>query len=107
LPGAVKIAADGSAAAFVPARRAMTWQLVDSANAGDPAKGTDGIVRERVWLSFQPGEVRTCTACHGMSDRDQTGSTGPTNAPAALKELLEHFRTTLRGTTSAARGKAR
>ncbi len=107
LPGAVKIAADGSAAAFVPARRAMTWQLVDSANPGDATKGTDGIVRERVWLSFQPGEVRTCTACHGMSDKDQTGSTGPTNPPAALKQLLEHFRTTLRGTASVARGKAR
>ncbi len=107
LPGAVKIAADGSAAAFVPARRAMTWQLVDSANRGDPAKGTDGVVRERVWLSFQPGEVRTCTSCHGASDKDQTGSPGPTNAPAALKELLEHFRTTLRAGAAAARGPAR
>jgi hypothetical protein len=32
-----------------------------------------------------------------MSDRDQTGSAGPTNPPAALKALLEHFRTELHG----------
>jgi hypothetical protein len=40
--GSVKIAADGSLAAFVPARRALTYQLTN--NAGE------GVVRERLWL---------------------------------------------------------
>lgn len=97
LPGAVRIAADGSVAAIVPARRALTWQLVNSTDRdADPVKGTDGVVRERIWISLQPGEVRACPACHGVSERDQTGSTGPTNAPQALKTLLEHVRSQLR-----------
>ncbi len=96
LPGAVRIAADGSVAAIVPARRALTWQLVDSAKPGDPTQGTDGVVRERIWISLQPGEVRACPACHGVSERDQTGAAGPTNPPQALKALLEHVRSQLR-----------
>src|SRR5450830_1665512 len=47
-PGSVRIAADGSTAAFVPARRALTWQSTDP--AGTP------IVRERNWITFQAGE---------------------------------------------------
>ena len=49
--GSVAIADDGSMAAFVPARRAMSWQLTDP--AGQP------VVRERYWVTFQPGEIRT------------------------------------------------
>ncbi len=78
--GAVKIAADGSAAALVPARRAMSWQITDP--AGTP------VVRERYWLTFQPGEVRVCGSCHGVNSRDQLGRPTPQNAPAALRELL-------------------
>lgn len=37
--GSVQVALDGSAAAFVPARRAMTWQLADANHTG--------VVRER------------------------------------------------------------
>jgi hypothetical protein len=59
LPGSVKIAADGSIAAFVPARRALSWQTTDG--AGTP------VVRERYWLTFQPGEVRVCNSCHGVN----------------------------------------
>ncbi|NJN84332.1 MAG: hypothetical protein HC802_20010, partial [Caldilineaceae bacterium] len=79
-PGSVKVAADGSVAAFVPARRAMTWQLTD--DAGDP------VVRERYWITFQPGEVRVCGSCHGLSSLDQAGATSPTNEPEALLALL-------------------
>src|SRR6185503_7782182 len=63
--GSVALGQDGSMAALVPARRAMTWQLTDP--AGDP------VVRERYWLTFQPGEIRSCTSCHGPSRSDQLG----------------------------------
>jgi hypothetical protein len=74
--GSVTIANDGSMAAFVPARRAMTWQMTDG--AGTP------VVRERLWVTFQPGEVRVCASCHGLNNVDQTGATAPTNTPDAL-----------------------
>lgn len=82
--GSVKIASDGSLAAFVPAQRALTWQLTD-------AVGT-GLVRERVWLTFQPGEIRTCNNCHGLSTLDQAGQTTPTNPPQALLALLNYWK---------------
>jgi hypothetical protein len=84
VPAAVALAADGSMAAFVPARRAMSWQLTD----GD---GT-GVVRERYWLTFQPGEVRVCAACHGLSELDQKGKTAPQNPPEALRQLLQAWK---------------
>jgi len=83
--GTVTIAPDGSQAAFVPARRAMTWQLTD-------ANGT-GIVRERYWLTFQPGEIRVCGSCHGLNTRDQAGQSEPANAPQALLQLLQYWKT--------------
>ena len=79
-PGAVNIHPDGSVAAVVPARRALSWQL--TAANGDP------VVRERYWVSFQPGEVRTCSSCHGLNREDQAGRLTPQNQPAALRELL-------------------
>ena len=82
--GSVKLSLDGSAAAFVPARRAMSWQLTDPAGAP--------VVRERFWVSFQPGEVRSCTSCHGLNQHDQANATTPTNVPTALTELLEHWK---------------
>ncbi len=87
-------AGDGSVAAIVPARRALTWQLIDSQNPGDPKRGTDGIVRERFHISFQPGEVRVCANCHGVSDKDQTGALHDNiaNPPLALRQLLEHIK---------------
>jgi hypothetical protein len=83
--GSVAVSSDGSVAAFVPARRAMTWQLTD-------ASGTP-VVRERYWVTFQPGEVRVCTSCHGLNERDQAGRTTPTNPPKALVDLLERWKT--------------
>ena len=82
--GSVKIAADGSTAAFVPARRALAWQTTDA--AGNP------VVRERVWVTFQPGEVRVCASCHGVNSRDQAGAAPPTNPPQALAELLRSWK---------------
>ena len=78
------IAADGSMAALVPASRAMTWQSTDS--AGTP------VVRERYWLTFQPGEVRVCSACHGVNTQDQLGQAAPTQLPEALRVLLRAWK---------------
>ncbi|HEX6929688.1 MAG TPA: hypothetical protein VF267_10580 [Gammaproteobacteria bacterium] len=82
--GAVPVAPDGSIAALVPALRAMTWQLTD--DDGDP------VVRERYWLTFQPGEVRVCASCHGVNDVGQDGNGKPQNSPEALRILLESLR---------------
>jgi len=85
-PDKVPVAADGSVAALVPARRALSWQLTDG--AGTP------VVRERYWLTFQPGEVRVCSACHGVNSKDQLGDPGPQNAPEALRALLRAWKGT-------------
>ena len=81
--GSVQLGSDGSMAALVPAKRALSWQLTDG--------GGTAVVRERYWLTFQPGEVRTCAACHGLSSVDQAGGTLPTNPPEALGTLLQYL----------------
>jgi len=78
--GSVAIGADGSMAAFIPARRAMTWQLTEP-------NGTP-VVRERFWLTFQPGEIRVCASCHGINTTDQADHAVPQNPPQALFDLL-------------------
>ncbi|MFZ0547240.1 MAG: hypothetical protein WAM60_17465 [Candidatus Promineifilaceae bacterium] len=83
--GSAVIAPDGSMAAFVPAQRALSWQLTDG--NGDP------VVRERYWLTFQPGEIRVCTSCHGLSELDQAGHAVPNNPPQALLDLLQFWQT--------------
>ena len=80
----MRIAADGSTAAFVPASRALTWQSTDA--AGVP------IVRERVWVTLQAGEIRTCTGCHGENARNQAGAAPSTASPEALRQLLRHWK---------------
>lgn len=82
-PGSVRIADDGSTAAFVPALRALTWQTTDG--AGVP------IVRERVWVSMQPGEIRTCAGCHGENSKNQAGQPASTHPPEALRDLMLHW----------------
>lgn len=82
--GSVKIGDDGSMAAFLPAGRAMTWQMTS------PDGGA--VVRERVWLTFRRGEVRVCTSCHGVNDKDQAGNPPPTNSPKAVRDLLQHWK---------------
>ncbi|HEY0372765.1 MAG TPA: hypothetical protein VGD79_12225 [Thermoanaerobaculia bacterium] len=76
-----QIAPDGSMAALVPATRAMTWQTTDPSGAP--------VVRERYWLTFQPGEVRVCSSCHGVNTRDQLGQPAPTQSAEALRALLK------------------
>ncbi len=82
--GSVKLAPDGSSAAFVPARRAMTWQLTDTTGKA--------VVRERNWISFQPGEIRTCASCHGLNTKDQAGGLQPINKPEALRTLMKYWK---------------
>lgn len=86
-PGSVRLGTDGSMAAFVPAHRAMTWQMTDP--TGTP------VVRERYWLTFQPGEIRVCTSCHGLSSADQLGRPVPTNPPEALRQVVRYYRDVL------------
>lgn len=87
-PGSVKLGLDGSFASFVPARRAMAWQTTDDAGTA--------VVRERYWLTFQPGEIRTCASCHGVNQQNQAGLPSPTNPPEALRELLRYWKTQTR-----------
>jgi hypothetical protein len=91
--GNVQVALDGSVAAFVPARRAMSWQLSDPNHTG--------VVRERYWLTFQPGEVRVCASCHGLNSKDQLDQTHPTNTPSALVALLQFWKSQQAGVPSA------
>ncbi len=96
-PGSVPVSAiDGSIAAFVPAHRALSWQLTDG--TGKP------VVHERYWLTMQPGEIRACTSCHGMSHLDQAGNLPPTNPPQALADLLQYWKTTLAPPAPAGQG---
>lgn len=83
-PGAVKIGKDGSSAAFVPAGRALSWQTVGP--TGKP------VVRERFWVSFSPGEIKTCAGCHGVNSQDQAGLGVPQNPPEALRELVRAWK---------------
>ncbi|NJM07867.1 hypothetical protein HC891_19255, partial [Candidatus Gracilibacteria bacterium] len=63
--------------------RALSWQLTDG--AGTP------VLRERVWVSFQPGEVRVCASCHGLNNASQVDGGEPVNTPEALIELLRNW----------------
>ena len=84
--GAVKLGTDGSWAAVLPARRAVSWHLTDST-------GTKSVVKERYWVNFAPGEVRTCAVCHGVNTKDQANNLGvPTNPPLALTDLLNFWK---------------
>ncbi|MGY1408173.1 HzsA-related protein [Luteimonas sp. A611] len=93
--GSVTIARDGSSAAFVPASRALTWQTTDAAG--------EAIVRERVWVTLQPGEIRTCSGCHGENARNQAGSAPSQAKPEALRELMRHWKQTQSGNIPARR----
>lgn len=80
----VALSSDGSLAAFVPTRRALTWQLT--------VPNGEGVVRERNWLTFQPGEIRVCASCHGVNENNQAGNPPPTNPPEALFKLLKDWK---------------
>ena len=81
----VKIASDGSYAAYVPTRRAITWALTDS--------NFKPIVRERYWITTQPGEIRVCASCHGTNDDALTvADPAPQNKPEALRQVLQYWK---------------
>ncbi len=82
--GSVAIASDGSAAAIVPAQRAMAWQTTQ-------ADGTP-VVRERYWITAKPGEIRACGSCHGVNTLNQAGQPPPQNTPQALITLVSYWR---------------
>ena len=84
--GGTEIMSDGSQATFLPANRAVTWHLTGTNN-------NDSVVKERYWISFRPGEVRTCANCHGINAVDQLGRPSPTNEPIALHKLLQVWKT--------------
>ncbi len=79
----VGIFSDGSSASFVPTRRALSWQTTDP--GGTP------VVRERFWLTLQPGEIRACDGCHGVNRAGQSGQSAATNTPQALIDLLQRW----------------
>jgi len=85
-PGAVRLGDDGSFAAILPAGKALTWHLL----ANDAAKTSQ--VKERFWVTFQKGEIRTCANCHGINTTDQAGAGRPTNPPQALLALLQQWK---------------
>jgi hypothetical protein len=87
----VKIGADGSIAAFVPATRALTWQTV--------APDGEEVVRERQWLTFAPGEIRTCEGCHGINGKTHLGNDKPVNKPEAFRDLLKAWKSKMGGET--------
>jgi len=62
----------------------MTWQLT--------APDGSGVVRERNWVTFAPGEIRVCASCHGVNTKNQAGAPDPTNPPEALRQLMKSWK---------------
>ncbi len=57
--GVVPVEQDGSAYFTVPAGRSVFFQALD--------ENFQEIQRERTYVNYQPGEIRSCTGCHGES----------------------------------------
>ncbi len=73
--GVVPVEEDGSAHFLVPANRSIFFQALDA--------DFQELQRERTYVNYMPGEERSCTGCHGQSNR--TASVGITSLPAALR----------------------
>lgn len=73
--GVVPVEADGSAHFVVPANRSIFFQALD--------KDFRELQRERTYVNYMPGEVRSCTGCHG-----QPNWTASAHAPATPLALL-------------------
>ena len=58
----------------------LAWQSTDP--AGTP------VVRERYWITMQPGEIRVCDGCHGVNTLNQAGQPPAQNTATAFRELL-------------------
>lgn len=72
--GVVPVEADGSAHFLVPANRSVFFQALD--------ENFRELQRERTYVNYAPGEVRSCTGCHGQSNR--TASANASAMPLAL-----------------------
>ncbi len=73
--GVVPVEKDGSACFEVPANRSIFFQALD-ADFGE-------LQRERTYVNYKPGEVRSCTGCHGESERNVPPAS--TTTPLALQ----------------------
>lgn len=80
-PGVIPIHSDGSLAVFVPAQRALSWQSLSPEGAA--------VVRERYWITLQPGEIRACDGCHGVNTSNQAGAARNEDTAQALFQLLQ------------------
>ena len=58
--GVVPVEEDGSAKFLVPASRNIFFQALD--------QNFREIQRERTYVNYAPGEVRSCTGCHGQAN---------------------------------------
>lgn len=69
--GVVPVEKDGSAHFLVPANRSIFFQALD--------KDFRELQRERTYVNYVPGEVRSCGGCHGQANRAVAlgGSTTP------------------------------
>jgi hypothetical protein len=72
--GVVPVERDGSAHFVVPANRAIFFQALD--------ENFREVQRERTYVNYQAGEIRSCTGCHGQPDH--TGSAATPAMPIAL-----------------------
>jgi len=72
--GVVPVEEDGSAHFVVPANRSIFIQALD--------KNFRELQRERTYVNYRPGEVRSCTGCHGQSNHVASSIGSPT--PLAL-----------------------
>jgi len=72
--GVVPVEEDGSAHFVVPAHRAIFFQALD--------ENFRELQRERTYVNYAAGEVRSCTGCHGQSNR--TAPLGNSVTPGAL-----------------------
>jgi cytochrome c553 len=54
--GVAKVEDDGSAQFYVPADRSLFFEALDS--------NYMSVQRERTWVNFRPGEIRSCIGCH-------------------------------------------
>jgi mono/diheme cytochrome c family protein len=72
--GVVPVEEDGSAHFIVPAGRSIFFQALD--------ENFRELQRERTYVNYAPGEVRSCTGCHGQANRTASPAGSPT--PLAL-----------------------
>ena len=73
--GVVPVEKDGSAHFVVPAGRSIFFQALD--------ENFREIQRERTYVNYAAGEVRSCTGCHGQSNR-----TSPASSPGTPIALM-------------------